>query len=388
MVDEVAWGVGWGAEGDDANHLDGDDEEINHKPSAPTATSSWTSTTETSASASRSRSRNRPPMSVTVPDYGGAGLENNWQLEEQSRSRASIDAATRRSSSRTKRSLSRAPVLADRSTSTRSKSRSAAPRVDTLTATGMISSCSYESTNTATSSSSAYYEESESALLISPTSSTFSSSPILQRGRRGRWITSTSRSHSRSASPSMVPPTPQDGPMMMLSSPTDDLRLDDVPETDADMEAGVLDAGTGMRVRRRGRSTIRSTMGAAPEDEDERAEGVHVRVQVGGGGTGKAKEVGWVSGGHGHENDVDKEDQTNTDEHEHEPNTMTSAMLRGPYQSHRPSSSPPTQKNAKPELPKSSGPSGVGVEGLSLLSASAAQSVIQRSRSAEYPPSR
>lgn len=68
MVDDVAWGVGWGAEGDDATHTNPDDElELQHKPHSPTS-----------------------------------GLESqisfNWGQEER-RPRSAFGAASRRSSS-------------------------------------------------------------------------------------------------------------------------------------------------------------------------------------------------------------------------------------------------------------------------------------------------
>lgn len=88
MVDEIAWGVGWGAEGDDATHGESDDDlELQCGR----------------ASASQSRSRSRP-AELSIPDI------SDWQHEEP-RSRPALDAASRRSSSRAKRSQSRAPIV-------------------------------------------------------------------------------------------------------------------------------------------------------------------------------------------------------------------------------------------------------------------------------------
>ncbi|KAF5315500.1 hypothetical protein D9619_007043 [Psilocybe cf. subviscida] len=87
MVDEVSWGVGWGAEGDDAAAHDSDNSDECLPPLA----------------SSRSRSHSRPPMSAR-----SASLD--WQLDEP-RSRASQEAASRRSTSRAKRSLSRVPLM-------------------------------------------------------------------------------------------------------------------------------------------------------------------------------------------------------------------------------------------------------------------------------------
>ncbi|KAG6845609.1 hypothetical protein H0H87_006662 [Tephrocybe sp. NHM501043] len=94
MVDEVAWGVGWGSENDDVTPADSDEEFI---PSQP-----------------RSHSRHR--LEVAIPE------DPEWQQEEPSL-RPALDAASRRSSSRIQRSLSRAPHSAKRPTLNRSASR-------------------------------------------------------------------------------------------------------------------------------------------------------------------------------------------------------------------------------------------------------------------------
>ncbi|KAG6909296.1 hypothetical protein DXG01_001240 [Tephrocybe rancida] len=95
MVDEVAWGVGWGSENDDITPADSDEEF-----QVPT----------------RPRSHPRHQLEESIPE------DPEWQQEEPS-SRPALDAASRRSSSRIQRSLSRAPHSAKRPTLTRSGSR-------------------------------------------------------------------------------------------------------------------------------------------------------------------------------------------------------------------------------------------------------------------------
>src|ERR1700759_2749002 len=97
MVDEVAWGIGWGAEGDDAARSEAILEELEvQRQKSPT---------------SRTHSTPRPKEEEAA--------EEDDTLNEQidARLRPSLDAARRRSSSRLQRSLSRAPALSDRSSS-------------------------------------------------------------------------------------------------------------------------------------------------------------------------------------------------------------------------------------------------------------------------------
>jgi MAP/microtubule affinity-regulating kinase len=184
MVDEIAWGVGWGTEGDDATHGESDDD---LELSAP------------STSQSRSRSR---PAELSIPDM------SDWQQEEP-RSRPALDAASRRSSSRAKRSQSRAPIV---TSSARASNRS-------MSRHSRAPSPSHISISTSILVSN----------LSSSTSSPFSSSPssAVERGRR------PNKSHtftSRSPSPSMAPTTPADieslfHPPTVLEQP-DELDLD------------------------------------------------------------------------------------------------------------------------------------------------------------------
>lgn len=186
MVDDIAWGVGWGAEGDDATHGESDDDlELDCER----------------ASTSQSRSRSRP-AELSIPDI------SDWQQEEP-RSRSALDAASRRSSSRAKRSLSRAPiVISSARASNRSMSRHSrapSPSHITINTSILISN------------------------LSSSTSSPFLTSPssAVERGRK------PNKSHtfsSPSPSPSIVPTTPVDieslfHPPTVLEQP-DELDLD------------------------------------------------------------------------------------------------------------------------------------------------------------------
>ncbi|KAF4617138.1 hypothetical protein D9613_005986 [Agrocybe pediades] len=201
MVDEVAWGVGWGAEGDSATPTE--------TPNDPLP--------QSKPSSSRSRSRSKLEDIIVPP-------ENDWQQEEP-RPRSSQEAASRRSTSRVQRSLSRAPALSERSLSSRGQSRSISRRPRGFSP---VPSRSREPLAPVTVTSPVSAASSKdglddilhgSALLASP-------SPI-QRGRRQSKF---SHNTSRSPSPSLVPTTPLDGasvipPDNLLEQP-DDLQLD------------------------------------------------------------------------------------------------------------------------------------------------------------------
>ncbi|KAF8630844.1 hypothetical protein AX17_005203 [Amanita inopinata Kibby_2008] len=178
MVDEMAWGVGWGTEGDD---VDQDEAEIEE--------AALLQSSKTSRSCSRSRSY--PPSEVFDPD--------SPTVEEFARPHQ--EAASRRSNSRLKRSLSRAPVLADKSCSSKGMSRSISrhSRAPSPSLSGL--NVSTLSNGTLSGSSSCYSPSCESALLVSPT-------PSLERGRRPKKITTFYQ--SRSPSPGVVPTTPVD----------------------------------------------------------------------------------------------------------------------------------------------------------------------------------
>lgn len=157
MVDEVAWGVGGGSEGDDIAPPEIDDDVSAHRSSPTTP---------------QSHSR---PRSADVPD---------WEQEEGP-TRPSMSTAAKRSTSRARRSLSRAPVLTDMGSMERSISRHAVPGLD----------------------SSIISLQSSSSIASSPPSSAPHS---LERGRglqkRSPFVTSVSRSNS----PCILPTTPSD----------------------------------------------------------------------------------------------------------------------------------------------------------------------------------
>lgn len=183
MVDEVAWGIGWGAEGDDVTPADSDEE--------------FHTLARNKNVKSPSRSRSRRPLEVVIPE------SPDWQHDEQ-RSRPSLEAASRRSSSRIKRSLSRAPIITSRSSSVRpmlnrSVSRHSRASSPSVTAISVFSSAVMSSGIRSASSSRSTFHD--SALVISPPLS-------LERGRRLRKV--HGRSVSRSPSPSIAPTTPTD----------------------------------------------------------------------------------------------------------------------------------------------------------------------------------
>ncbi|KIM43264.1 hypothetical protein M413DRAFT_9981 [Hebeloma cylindrosporum] len=205
MVDEVAWGVGWGAEGDEAAPSDEEpDHELPH-----------------SASASRSQSRSH---SQAPPDIVPLSAVD-WRGDER-RSRPAMDAASRRSLSRAQRSHSRAPIYSDRTTSSRSMSRhSRCPSPSSATRAG------FATPDAAPSSESGSYSSffDESALALSPLSSVSS----MSRGRRQK---KEYHPTSRSPSPSVVPTTPIDGPL--VASPTNFLEHPDDLHLDAEFSRG------------------------------------------------------------------------------------------------------------------------------------------------------
>ncbi|KAF9454856.1 kinase-like protein, partial [Macrolepiota fuliginosa MF-IS2] len=178
MVDEVAWEVGWGGGGDDATPAESDEEYQTHCKSSPRPTS---------------RSRSRPPA-IAIPSPS-----DDSTMQEESRSRPALEAASRRSASRAKRSLSRAPVpthhqpYSGRSGSGRSLSRGVMSRHN---------SRAPSPTPASSGLGGGIMSNVESPFLSSPTSS-------VDRGRR------LSRREpliiaSRSPSPSVVPGTPID----------------------------------------------------------------------------------------------------------------------------------------------------------------------------------
>lgn len=175
MVDEVAWGIGWGTEGDDVTPAESDEEFVHHP--------------------SQSRSRSRCAED-TIPE------DPEWTQEEP-RSRASIEAASRRSSSRMQRSQSRAPVpvasrsssvhpLLNRSASRHSHSRAPSPSLCALNAT--VSPSSTRSPSSARSPSTHRSSQLFDTSMLSPPVS-------LERGRRRQKASTSVSTSSRSPSP-------------------------------------------------------------------------------------------------------------------------------------------------------------------------------------------
>ena len=241
MVDEVSWGVGWGAEGDEATPSD-------EEPELPC-----------SASASRSPSRSHsraPPDMATLPAV-------DWQ-EGGRRSRPAMDAASRRSLSRAQRSHSRAPIYSDHTTSSRSMSRhSRHPSPSSASRAGFSTPDPTRSSESGSYSS--FFDE--SALILSPLSSVSSRS----RGRRQK---KSYYPTSRSPSPSVVPTTPLDGPL--VASPTSCLEQPDDLHLDAEFSRGrsslrpsVSDSGGKHRVLACGREMNDWVAQSIPEIEME-----------------------------------------------------------------------------------------------------------------------
>lgn len=215
MVDEMAWGIGWGSEGDDVTSADSDDE-----------FESCHSSLASLASLPRSR----------LPQPGSPA----WQQEER-RSRPSLEVASRRSTFRVQRSLSRAAVTPSRSSSKgsmhgRSTSRRSAPRSPSLSA--LSSAIFTNGTNKSSSSrASPFYD---SALAISP------------YGHRERRL-KMRRGGSPSRSPSPVPATPTDS---RLSASVDmgEARSDDLEH----------EVPRGRKKHSRGVGTLRSDQPYSP----------------------------------------------------------------------------------------------------------------------------
>ncbi|KAF8644519.1 hypothetical protein AX16_008396 [Volvariella volvacea WC 439] len=232
-VDEVAWGVGWGIEGEDATPEDSEEEAESQSQAGASANGMaveeafkakereiFDETTATSLSAaglsssrhrpsappSRSQSR-QPSLPPSQPEICQSPV---WQNKE-GWTRPSLEAAERRSTSRAQRSKSRAPVLGERSSSVRgatsnantsgasrsrhhSRSRAPSPCFAALNAAVLGPDQRRDHTPDE--------DNDESALLTSPVSSVF-----LERGRKPKKLYSVS---SRSPSPSVVPTTPVD----------------------------------------------------------------------------------------------------------------------------------------------------------------------------------
>lgn len=195
MVDEVAWGVGWGAAGDGATP-DVEEREIYF---------------DTTAQEELDEYQPHNVVDSVIHDD-----EDDWQNEEMN-SRAAMEATMRRSSSRAQRSLSRAPML-PRSTSNRSMSRHRHSRAPSP---GPRSAVFINSPNVETD-----YDPMCSPLVSPPYYDTPSRSRSASRPR-GRMLNKR-RSYypSRSPSPSIVPSTPVDFGSHLLAR----MHLEDHPE--------------------------------------------------------------------------------------------------------------------------------------------------------------
>ncbi|KAK7025538.1 hypothetical protein VNI00_015891 [Paramarasmius palmivorus] len=213
MVDEVAWGVGWGTESDRmAMPIVSDEELRNQTQKLP-----------------KSRSRSRV-AEIHVPETPA------WDHEDN-RSAGSGDAASRRSESRVRRSLSRAPILTDEGSSSRSMERSMSRPRRRLSRPPPSPTCStspipaLERTSRSGSSSSSSASSSRERALPSP--------PIeLERGRRPKKASSiTTHFLSRSPSPSVLPKTPID--LLARFSPSSPLE-EDVDSLESGEDSGTL----------------------------------------------------------------------------------------------------------------------------------------------------
>ena len=179
MVDDVAWGVGWGAAGDDAHAA--------HDEDTP----------------ARAASRTRPAeLELIVPPA------TDWPADAAEHPHPSVDAAARRSSSRAQRSRSRAPVPTPTSSSSAAhRSRSRPPL-----------SASASASSTLSAYLDAYALDTDTSTSVSPTEWG------VPRGRRG-----ASAVDSRSPSPSIAPRTPPDGARVAFADALvqpDELLLD------------------------------------------------------------------------------------------------------------------------------------------------------------------
>ncbi|TFK74745.1 hypothetical protein BDN72DRAFT_629669 [Pluteus cervinus] len=219
MVDEVAWGVGWGPEGDQVTPMT-ENEEDEFEQIPPTRKSS--------AAPSRSQSRHKPSRRRFDDDHGGDDADvfpetPEWQMEDTMRSRSAMEAASRRSTSRVERSMSRAPITSSRRHSrvrAAPTSRAASPPPSSATFNKKLSvdpslpSPTTSSSSTTSSSASSPFDDS-SFLGMSPlpfphiktTTTTTGTGAAVERGRRAK---PQYYSHSRSPSPSIPPSTPVD----------------------------------------------------------------------------------------------------------------------------------------------------------------------------------
>ncbi|KAH6893865.1 CAMK/CAMK-unique protein kinase [Coprinopsis sp. MPI-PUGE-AT-0042] len=194
MVDEVAWGVGWGSAGDDATPEEAlEEEEVS--------------------------SQQRPcPPSITIPNPE----DDDWQNEEQY-PRSAIEAASRRSSSRAQRSQSRAPV-SHRPSSGRSLSRQSRASSPPPPHSGARSRSRFYASELDSRDVSRDRSPVLSPMCYTDDMESRSRSQSRVRGRRP--VRRSYFEPSRSPSPSMVPTTPDDISHQLMAR----LNLRDVSE--------------------------------------------------------------------------------------------------------------------------------------------------------------
>ncbi|KAG7088946.1 hypothetical protein E1B28_012891 [Marasmius oreades] len=212
MVDEVAWGVGWGTENVDV----ASDEELRCQTATATAT------TGTTPATSQSRSRSRVGVGVGVADIHVPESPRSWD-HANTRKGASADVASRRSMSRTRRSLSRAPVLTDEVSVERNVER-AGRRVGRGLVVSGVSSVS----TSASSSSSASEVSSPSSYGHAGDGDGDAYGFVVERGRSLRKSVVVTTNPSRSPSPGFV----------FLKTPVDDTGFSSPPPLQEDVDDG------------------------------------------------------------------------------------------------------------------------------------------------------
>lgn len=195
MVDEVAWGIGWGTDGVDDEHVPSPT-----RPSPIREKSHHYAQTQRAHAVERSRSSSRPPRSTS---------------------------GVRRSTSRSKSRTGGLPYNPQYSHYPHAHTHSTQPNLGVLEDSilrSISTSSNSTSISTCTTSHSGGSDPSDSALLVSPVRSEVEQdhqapSPVCDRGRSARPLHShlelqkSALSSSRSASPLEVPlpPTPVDG---------------------------------------------------------------------------------------------------------------------------------------------------------------------------------
>ncbi|KAG2009954.1 STE/STE11 protein kinase [Coprinopsis cinerea AmutBmut pab1-1] len=284
MVDEVSWGVGWGSAGDNATPDESQEDLLAfHAITSPLS--------------AKSCSESRLDR-LTIPESD----EDDWQHEEHHFTRSAIEAGSRRSSSRAKRSQSRAPMSA------RSHSRQCSPHRSARSSSRMYSGFS----SAAVSRS---HSPATSPLFENPPSRSRS-----QSRHRGRQPNKRCYFASRSPSPSWVPSTPSDIShisRLSLREPSEDLHLDSPP---------------------RGRTRF-SLHHETFDEGDEATEGVEgggaLKLTHAADGTGQCSATDWTS-----RITAEAEDHVSPERASSRPN-IRSSWTEIPFRNSRPGSTPP-----------------------------------------------